>query len=163
LPPLVNPGVEPRSEPSSATDRPDQGSAKGGDAASQNEGSVTEIEGDNRKDSSSSSTGFGGTGGGTQAQLQYPTGQLSKESKKKSMFGSLISKKPHPSAAANASQPEPARPGSAAPREGKDREETDNREREAENRIRFAAFVSVEIRAKGSGNVIVRAPVYGFV
>jgi len=166
LPPLANPGVESRlSEPPSATDRPDQGSAKGADAASQNEGSVADMERDNPKDSSSSSTthsGFGGTGGGTQPQLQYPTGQLSKETKKKTMFG-LITKKPHPSAATNAAQPEPPRPGSAVPREVKDREEAENREREAENRIRFSAFVAVEVRAKGNGNVIVRAPVYGFV
>jgi hypothetical protein len=166
LPPLANPGLDARhiSEPTSATDRPDHAFFKGTDAATQNESSMVDPE--NPRDSSSSSTthsGLAGTGSGTQAQHQYQTGLLSKEPKKKSVFGSLISKKPHPSAAANAAQSESARPGSAIPRDSKDREEAEHREKEAENRIRFAAFVAVEVRAKGTGNVIVRAPVYGFV
>ncbi|EEP78177.1 predicted protein [Uncinocarpus reesii 1704] len=138
LPPLASLAPENRqnSEPSSAaTDRGDQGSLK--------ELAMDSSEVDTIKDTSSSSTANSG---------------YSSKERKKSVFGSLISKKPHPSA--SQSQPESGRPASAIPRESKERDETD---RDETMRIRFAAFVAVEVRSKAAGNIIVKAPVYGLV
>ncbi|KAK2732410.1 hypothetical protein FQN57_002912 [Myotisia sp. PD_48] len=123
FPPLTNANSDARliSEPTSAaTDRADQGSMKGLDTG---DGSVTLDD----KDTSS----------------QAP------KDRKKSVFGSLISKKPHPGPA--------ERPPSANYRDYKERDEL-----ETVQKIRFSAFVSVEVRAKGAGNVIVKAPVYAF-
>ncbi|PGH03140.1 hypothetical protein AJ80_08735 [Polytolypa hystricis UAMH7299] len=158
LPPLSNPSLDSRlsSEPQSAIERPGQGSMKGLDP---NDVSLGELERDSAKDSSSSSTTLSAYGGNhPQAQAPpYQHVQPVKEPRKKSVFGSLISKKPHPSA------PPPGpidtgRPGSSSIRDPKDRDEPE--QKEVENRIRFAAFVTVEVRGKGTSNVIVKAPVY---
>ncbi|WEW61994.1 hypothetical protein PRK78_007494 [Emydomyces testavorans] len=140
LPPLANPGCESRqsSEPSSAvTDRGDQASLKELGI----EGPLG--DGDAAKDVSSSAAN---------------SGHSFKESRKKSVFGSLIYKKPHPNA--NQSPSDSGRPGSAMLPDGKERDEFD---KEETMRIRFAAFVAVEVQGKGAGNVIVKAPVYGLV
>ncbi|PGH00176.1 hypothetical protein AJ79_08281 [Helicocarpus griseus UAMH5409] len=137
LPPLTTPVSESRSEPPSATDRMEQGSGKG----ISSEGS--ELDRENGKDSSSCPTTHSGQ---------------SKEPKKK-LFGGLISKKPAPQG-----QHEMPRPGSAL----RDREGVEGEYGEGDgnngnnNRVRFAAFVTVEVRSKGSNNVITKAPVYGF-
>ncbi|EGD92035.2 hypothetical protein H112_00325 [Trichophyton rubrum D6] len=140
LPPLSNPGIEPRlgSEPSSAaTDRVDQSSIKGIEAAI----SSSEATGGDEKDSN------------------FPTQpQPASQGRKKSVFGSLISKKPH-SGPGNST--DSMRPPSGHFREREEAAEA-AREKENENRIRFAAFVAVEVRGKGTGNVIVKAPVYPF-
>ncbi|KMP02289.1 hypothetical protein CIRG_10112 [Coccidioides immitis RMSCC 2394] len=137
LPPLANLVSESRQspEPSSAsTDRGDQGSLK----------ELTMEGGSFEGDTSSSST--------------TNSGYSSKEGRKKSVFGSLISKKTH--STPNQGQTDSSRPGSVALRDGKERSEGDKDE---PMRIRFAAFVAVEVRSKGVGNVIVKAPVYGLV
>ncbi|PGG98845.1 hypothetical protein GX51_06580 [Blastomyces parvus] len=158
LPPLVS-----ASEPQSAVD---QGSTtksmKPGQPA---EGSpMLELDRESGKDSSSASTTHS-------SQAPVPSAQP-KESRKKSVFGSLISKKPHSSSPSGATQgqaEQQARPASALMRE-REREEAEFREGDSGapnannnqiNRIRFAAFVAVEVRGKGPGNVIVHAPVYG--
>ncbi|EFW14674.1 conserved hypothetical protein [Coccidioides posadasii str. Silveira] len=137
LRPLANLASESRQspEPSSAsTDRGDQGSLK----------ELTMEGGPSEADTSSSST--------------TNSGYSSKEGRKKSVFGSLISKKTH--STPNQGQTDSSRPGSVALRDGKERSEGDKDE---PMRIRFAAFVAVEVRSKGVGNVIVKAPVYGLV
>ncbi|KAK2821077.1 hypothetical protein FQN49_007737, partial [Arthroderma sp. PD_2] len=137
LPPLLNPGAEPRlaSEPSSAaTDRVDQSSIKGIEAAISSEGP-----------------------GGDDKDANFPPQpQPAIQGRKKSVFGSLMGKKPHPGPGNTI---DAMRPPSGHFREREETIET-AREKENENRIRFAAFVSVEIRGKGAGNVIVKAPVY---
>ncbi|KAK2792146.1 hypothetical protein FQN52_003914 [Onygenales sp. PD_12] len=170
LPPLINPIADTiaPSEPQSATDRLEQGSTKSGEPGLQTEGSISEQDRDNGKDSSSSSTTHS-----SPLPLIQP-----KEPKKKSVFGSLISKKPHPSEVARTqhSQPDPSRPGSAMLREREGRDDGEYRgeadgngassnanSNNNSNRIRLAAFVSVEVRSKGAGNVISRAPVYGLM
>ncbi|KAL2361923.1 hypothetical protein RJZ56_005201 [Blastomyces dermatitidis] len=158
LPPLVS-----SSEPQSAVD---QGSAtKTMKPGLPTEGSsMLELDRESGKDSSSASTTHS-------IQAPVPSAQP-KESRKKSVFGSLISKKPHSGGPGGASQgqaEQQARPASALTRE-REREEAEFREGECGapntsnnhiNRIRFAAFVAVEVRSKGAGNVIVHAPVYG--
>lgn len=142
LPPLNNLPSESRlsSEPSSAvTDRGDQGSLK----ETNLDGNLADSDG--AKDISTPAS----------TNANYPP---VKEGRKKSVFGSLISKKPHPSTTTSPS--EPARPSSAILREAKEREEVDKDE---PMRIRFAAFVAVEVRGKGTTNVIVKTPVYGLV
>ncbi|EEQ34273.1 conserved hypothetical protein [Microsporum canis CBS 113480] len=140
LPPLSNPGMEPRlaSEPSSAaTDRVDQSSIKGIEAAI----SSSEIQGGDDKDPN------------------FPIQpQPASQGRKKSVFGSLMGKKPHPGPG---NPVDAMRPPSGHFREREEAIEA-AREKENENRIRFAAFVSVEVRSKGAGNVIVKAPVYPF-
>ncbi|EFR00592.1 hypothetical protein MGYG_03597 [Nannizzia gypsea CBS 118893] len=140
LPPLSNPGIEPRlgSEPSSAaTDRVDQSSIKGIEAAI----SSSEVASGDDKDSN------------------FPIQpQPASQGRKKSVFGSLISKKPH---SGPGNSVDPMRPPSGHFREREEAVEA-SREKENENRIRFAAFAAVEVRGKGTGNVIVKAPVYPF-
>ncbi|EER39957.1 conserved hypothetical protein [Histoplasma capsulatum H143] len=162
LPPLVG-----LSEPQSAVDRIEQGSPTKGMKASvaAESSSPLEVDRENGKDSSSSSTAQSG-------QSPVPSAQP-KEPRKKSVFGSLMSKKPHSSSSGGAAQgqsEQQARPASALTRE-KEREEAEFREGDngtnanagtnQNSRIRFAAFVAVEVRSKGVGNVIVQAPVYG--
>lgn len=164
LPPLVSP-----SEPQSGVDRMEQGSAKGLKPGVSTEGSsMLELDRDSGKDSSSSSTTHSGQTPLSSAQPKEP--------RKKSVFGSLISKKPHSGAGGGAVQgqaeQQQARPTSALMRE-REREEAEYRDGDNSananvntsasnnNRIRFAAFVAVEVRSKGAGNVIVHAPVYG--
>ncbi|KAI1905691.1 hypothetical protein LOZ12_006682 [Ophidiomyces ophidiicola] len=137
LPPLTNIPPESRlsSEPSSAAaDRGDQTSLK--EFVLDN----FTVDGENVKDATSSNSSY------------------AKEGRKKSVFGSLISKKPHPTASQII--PEPSRQSSSLMRDGKERNEVD---KDDTMRIRFAAFVAVEIRSKGVGTVLVKAPVYGLV
>ncbi|OJD13003.1 hypothetical protein ACJ73_09263 [Blastomyces percursus] len=158
LPPLVS-----SSEPQSAVDQgPATKSMKPGLPA---EGSsMLELDRESGKDSSSASA--------THSSQAPVSSAQPKESRKKSVFGSLISKKPHsggPGGATQGQAEQQARPASALMRE-REREEAEFREGDSGapnasnnqiNRIRFAAFVAVEVRSKGAGNVIVHAPVYG--
>jgi hypothetical protein len=144
------------SEPSSAaTDQIDQGSMKGVDPPS-----ISEPRGE-----------YNGSDAGSTAP---PNGapQTIKEARKKSVFGALIGKKPPlgstpgqgqqlqpqpQQAQLPTSQPQdPPRPNSASVRE-----RSDERSRDQDlHRIRFAAFVSVEVRNRGGVIVLVKAPVY---
>ncbi|ODH49936.1 hypothetical protein GX48_03882 [Paracoccidioides brasiliensis] len=174
------------SEPQSATDRIDQGPAgdKGAEPSLQSESAMLDVDRENLKDSSSSSTTHSGHTPLTSIQPKEP--------RKKSVFGSLMSKKPHsgPSSVPQG-QPEHPRSASSLLRDrDRDRDEVEYREGDNGNsgnngssnaaatatttsnnnnisnnssgRIRFAAFVAVEVRSKGASNVIVRAPVYEF-
>ncbi|OJD15709.1 hypothetical protein AJ78_04044 [Emergomyces pasteurianus Ep9510] len=163
LPPLVSPA----SEPPSAVDRMEQASAKSLKPGVSAEGGVSMVDLDREsgKDSSSSSTTHSGPAPVHSAQPKEP--------RKKSVFGSLISKKPHTGggAAQGPAEQQQARPASALMRE-REREEAEHKEGDNNTssaspshniRIRFAAFVAVEVRSKGTGNVIVHAPVYGIM
>lgn len=140
LPPLTNPGAE-EPPPTERGEHDDQMKDLVGDS-------------DREKDSSSASTG------GSAREQQQQGGQPPKEVKKKSVFGNLIGKKTH-----TGSNSEPGRVGS---REAREREELEQRERDraekdrenSEARIRFAAFVIVEIKGKGPDVQLNKAPVY---
>lgn len=68
-----------------------------------------------------------------------------REPRKKSVFGALMGRKP---------VNESSRPASGQPAEEK------GEQTEGSNRIRFASFVTVEVRGKGSAVVLVKAPVF---
>lgn len=74
--------------------------------------------------------------------------------RKKSVFGTLMGKKSSPA------QPESPRPSSQPSlQSGKEAEQHKDVD-DGESRIRFAAFVAVEVQGKNGRNVIVKAPVY---
>lgn len=170
LPPLTNPGVDPPfiSEVQSIVDRTEQGSTKGQDLGG--ECSAADYEKDSTRDSSSSSH----SGYGNNQTYQNP-----RESRKKSVFGFMGKRQSQPPSQPQQSQQQQqqqqqqsqsqsqsdaggGRTSSASQRDGKERgEEPDPTTRELENRIRFSAFVSVEVRGK-SNVVVVKAPVYPF-
>ncbi|OAX78543.1 40S ribosomal protein S18 [Emergomyces africanus] len=167
LPPLVSPAA---SDPPSTVDRMEHATVKNLKPGVSAEGaSMIELDRESGKDSSSSSTTHSG-------QVPAVPSAQPKESRKKSVFGSLISKKPHSGGAgagAGGAAQGPAeqqpRPASALMRE-REREEAeqhkegDNNNANANanpitnashnNRIRFAAFVAVE----PSDDIPLRAP-----
>jgi hypothetical protein len=162
IPPLTNPGGHAEYLGAPEQQQGDQASTHSGD-----DNSPGEKEGDMENNGNAgvpsradSLPGHGGTG---------PQQQMKKDdNRKKSLFGGLVSsKKP--------SQPENGNGGlapasnlrmgstSSATSPGvKDREAMEKADRD--RRIRFAAFVGVEVRGKGKdgGNVLVKAPCYGF-
>lgn len=184
IPQLTNPGMSP--DYPGGTDPPqgDQHSSHSGDSNSLNE---NEAERDNNTGANASNNnsnnntantngannttpsrgdslhGQGGNGGGG------PQQQLKKEdNRKKSLFGGLVKK---PASSENTSSGGLAaisnnRIGLAGSGvgfgSGKERESMEKSDRD--RRIRFAAFVGVEVRNKGkdSSNVLVRAPCYSF-
>jgi hypothetical protein len=135
-------------------DQIDQGSMKGVDPPS-----ISEPRGE-----------YNGSDAGSTAPLNGAP-QTIKEARKKSVFGALIGKKPPLGSTPGqgqqlqpqqqqqqpTSQPQdPPRPNSASVRD-----RSDERSRDQDlHRIRFAAFVSVEVRNRGGVNVLVKAPVY---
>lgn len=131
LPPLSNPGPNPSlAQEPSSADR-EKGPAQGGDG--QNE----DVDMD--RDSSSASTAASSPDGSSSQQ--------GRDQRKRSVFGNLISKKgPQP-------QQEPTQSG----KEAKDLEKQENN---PSSRIRFAAFMAVEVQGKGPTNVLIKAPVY---
>ncbi|KAL1961701.1 hypothetical protein VTN77DRAFT_1305 [Rasamsonia byssochlamydoides] len=94
---------------------------------------------------------------GTQPPPNLPS---NRDQRKKYVFGNFMSKKSSSSSNSPVSQQQDAaRPGSAA---AKDRDESDKPESRSSSpsRIRFAAFMAVEVRGKGPNNVLIKAPVY---
>ena len=150
LPPLTNPGADDRSPSNERGEHDDQTKDLVGDS-----------DRDNLKDSSSASTGGSARDiqQQQQQQQQQQGGQPPKEVKKKSVFGNLMGKKAHPGSNS-----------SAGTREAREREEMEQRERERERgekdrenseaRIRFAAFLTVEVKGKSSDVYLNKAPVY---
>lgn len=169
IPPLTNPGVNndfggaPERQPG------DQGSTHSGDSNSfgENEGDRDNSGSGGLPARGDSLQGQGGNGGNGQHQ------QMKKDdNRRKGLFGSFAS------SSKKSSSPENSNPnGGLAPNSntrigsatlgvsggaGKERESMEKGDRD--RMIRFAAFVGVEVRGKGrgSGNVLVRAPCYGF-
>ncbi len=169
IPPLTNPGVNIDFSSVPEHQQGDQASTHSGDSVT-----LVENEGDRenngnsglpaRVDSLQAQGGNGGNG---------PQQQMKKEdNRKKSLFGGLVSsssKKPSPPENSNGN-------GGLAPSSnlrmgssssgvsvgaGKEKESSEKGDRDT--RIRFAAFVGVEVRGKGKegGNVLVRAPCFG--
>lgn len=170
IPPLTHPGVNVDFPPAPEAQQGDQASTHSGD-------SVTLCENEGEKESSGnmparadSLPSQGGNGGGTAPQQQMKKD----DNRKKSLFGALVSSSKKASAPDSGSgngngglaPGSNMRMGSASSNVsvggGKERESMEKGDRD--RRIRFAAFVGVEVRGKGKegGNVLVRAPCFGF-
>jgi hypothetical protein len=111
-----------------------------------------DMDRDAAKDSSSAANVTGSPSSDSGAQQNLPS---NRDQRRKYVFGNFMSKK---SASGNSpgSQQEPGRPGSAA---AKDHDESEKQESRS-TRIRFAAFMAVEVQGKGPNNVLIKAPVY---
>jgi hypothetical protein len=163
IPPLTSPGAS-LDYPGGLEQQGDQGSTHSGDS-----NDPAENDGDNNgglPPRADSLQGQGGNGGGGQQQ------QMKKDdNRKKSRFGGLVSSK-KPSAAENSNSNNGLAPSSnvrvgstssnVSGGASKERESMEKGDRD--RRIRFAAFIGVEVRGKGKegGNVLVKAPCYGF-
>lgn len=145
LPPLTNPGSD-----MSELDR-ERRPSQGGDGPNDD----MEVDKDTAKDGSSASTPNSAT---ESTSLKQPNAPSSREAKKRHGLGSLISKKTSTNSG-SAGQQDSARPGSA--RDNKERGDSDKQESRPSPRIRFSAFIAVEIKGKGPNNVLIKAPVYG--
>jgi len=194
LPPLANPGsssdpalqLQPQQSPS---DPADESSTKSADTASLTEGgSVGDLaDRDESLAIAPTSNPSGGSGslpprgdslppgsGPPQQQQAQQQQQHQKHKEKKSLFGGLVNKKPTPNTETNTNGAPRgsinAGPGAAVAlqkeREAKRLEDEMVEKAERERRIRFSAFVAVEVRGKGRGsenaNVLCRAPCYAF-
>lgn len=174
IPPLINPGMMVDFPGGLEQQQGDQTSTHSGDS-----NSLADIEGDNRDnnaapprgDSSQSQGGNGGNG-----QMQQQQGKKD-DTRKKSRFGGLVgvggssSKKQSPPENSNPSSgltttPSNMRMGSTSSNVsgGASRERESMEKGDRDRRIRFAAFVGVEVRGKGKegGNILVKAPCYAY-
>ncbi|KAF7513949.1 hypothetical protein GJ744_006563 [Endocarpon pusillum] len=159
IPPLTMPGgnVDYLSAPEQQ--QGDQGSTHSGDDNSpgENEGDRENSGGSGLPNRADSLPVQGGNG--QQQQIKKD------DTRKKSIFGALVSSK-KPSQAENSNGGSAGvtnpRTGSGTNVSAKERESMEKAERE--RRIRFAAFVGVDVRGKGKegSNVLVKAPCYGF-
>lgn len=144
LPPLTNPGSD-----VCELDR-ERRPSQGGDGPNDD----MEADKDTAKDGSSASTPNSATESTSVKQPNAPPSQA----KKRHGLGSLISKKSSTSPG-SVGQQDPARPGSA--RDNKERGDTEKQESRPLPKIRFSAFIAVEVKGKGPNNVLMKAPVYG--
>lgn len=141
LPPLSKPGQDPPSlaqEPSPA-DREKGPMSQEGDGQDED----VDVDGDTGKDASSASTAASSPDGTSFSPSQQ------REQRKRSVFGNLIGKK------ANAQAQQEPTPS----REAKESLEAQGNSG-SPARIRFAAFMAVEVQGKGATNVLIKAPVY---
>ncbi len=158
IPPLTMPGGNVDFLGAPEQPQGDQGSTHSGD-----DNSPGENEGDKEN---SGNSGVPNRADLLQAQGGNGQQQIKKDdTRKKSLFGALVSSK-KPSQAENSSgglaPNSNPRTGSVTNISAKEREGMEKADRD--RRIRFAAFVGVEVRGKGKegSNVLVRAPCYGF-
>ena len=93
---------------------------------------------------------------GKESSSSSTANSAANQTRKKSVFGTLMGKKPQ-------SQSEPPRP-SSQPLSIQSAKDTEAEQRAKENgsRIRFSASVAVEVRGKNGVNVMVKAAVYPF-
>jgi hypothetical protein len=165
IPPLSNPGTNIDYPAASEQLQGDQGSTHSGDSV---ELADAEIDKENNGNASLPPRGDSLQGPSGNGQ-QQPQQTKKEDSRKKGFLGGLVSssKKPSPPENSN-NNPNPngglaptpnARVGSTSSA-GKERESMEKADRE--RRIRFAAFVGVEVRGKGGANVLVKAPCFGF-
>jgi hypothetical protein len=161
IPPLTNPGMNVDFSAGSEQQQSDQTSTHSGDSNSDNEGDKESGGNGGVPPRGDSLQGQGGNGGNGQQQ------QIKKDdNRKKSLFGNLYGSSKKGVAPEN-NNPNGGLAPSSNTRIGsassvKERESMDKAERD--RRIRFAAFVGVEVRGKGKegGNILFRAPCYGF-
>jgi hypothetical protein len=174
LPPLTNPGPALSSEQGSdlsgagdhSSTKSSGESASLADNASMKEGGMeTDMD---LKDSAQPDR-QGQVQGQIPPSLQSQRSDQAGKPSKRSMLGNLISKKPPPGvgekdgrsgsipAQGNMGQQGQGQSGAS---QVKEKEEEKDGDRGSGRRIRFAAFVAVEVR--GRGQVLYRAPVYGF-
>ena len=106
---------------------------------------------ENGKDTSSSSS--------TANSQQH---QTIREGRRRTVFGNLIRqpKPQQPSSGGNQGAFSPPQPDGQRPKSASHRDEDGGKD--DGGRLRFAAFVAVEVRSKGASNVLVKAPVYPF-
>ena len=151
MPPLVNPAIA--TQQSEFNNLGDQGDAES--LASGEEKDSAAIEAEIREAAAKGTQGLG------QSRSDSVSGPSSRDKKKQSFLGGLVTKKPAPVGDGGRSQPQ----SGIVDREAQEKAERE-REREKEGTIRFAAFVAVEVRGKGGGggvgNVLFKAPVYSY-
>jgi hypothetical protein len=161
IPALTNPGGHADYLGAPEQQQADQASTHSGDEASPGEKEGEKEGNANAPSWAESLQGQAGSG------PQQPPKK--DDNRKKSLFGGLVGSSKKPSAAENGgaglapvSNPRMASTSSATSPGAKDREATEKADRD--RRIRFAAFVGVEVRGKGKegGNVLVKAPCYAF-
>lgn len=149
LPPLAKVGGQSRM----SLDQERPSSARAGDHE--------DADADRDKDSSSSpsTTATNSPGNSNSSATATIATSQQKEPKKRSIFGSLMTKKS--SASSNAPQPPPESAGSRRPSIAITAEDISTQSPPPPAaRIRFACFPSVEVRGKGPPNALVKAPVY---
>lgn len=170
LPALNRPGAagSPPSQEQQRSERPRRDSSEDVD-----------MDRDAVKESSTAPTTTTTTTGSPSRDASPPQTQPSlpanREQRKKYVFGNFMSKKSSSSSSSSpgagsspgSQQQDSTRPGSAAAKD-RDRDEAEKQQESSSGssssrsptRIRFAAFMAVEVRGKGPNNVLIKAPVY---